>query len=344
MTSRTGIAARVAGLGALIVAAALLSAALAAPPRLAAHLTELRQLWFLSALAVALVVFGLCLWRGMGRFGLVAALVLTGGAAQLYLTDPLWFPLPPLRPSGLWELAMVALIAAEALAALAVLIAVGPLSTARDAVRSVGALPLVLLAVVTVFLSVSVMRHAHNSDWTGYALRLGTGGALTAVHLAAIWALSLLRAPVTTVPRLPGWIAPSLAFSATLITCWTGFERLPHVEDEYAYLFRAATYASGALHFPAPPDAAMPGLVYYLEPARLPGRCADLPDRRRRTRQAGRSGDPRGLSGAAGCALCVAVAAGSATSRRAVVRETCRADATLRRSSARCRAGSESRR
>ncbi len=264
MTSRMGIAARGAGLGALIMAAGLLAAAIAAPPRLAAHLTELRQFWFLSALAVAIAVLGLSLWRGIGRFGLVAAAVLTGGAAQLYLTDPLWFPLPTLRPSGPWELAMVALIAAEALAAFAVLFAVGVTRAARDALRSVGTLPLLLLAVATVFLSVSVMRHAHNSDWAGYALRLVTGGALTAVHLAALWALSLLRPPVTTVPRLPGWVAPLLAFAASLITCWAGFERLPHVEDEYAYLFQAATYVSGALHFPAPPDAAMPGLVYYL--------------------------------------------------------------------------------
>jgi hypothetical protein len=264
MSSRIRFAARSAGLGALILAAGLLAAALAAPPRLATYLPELRQLWFLSALAVALAVLGLCLWRGVGRFGLFAALILTGGAAQLFLTEPLWFPLPTLRPSGPWELAMVALIAVEALAALAVLIAVGPLKSCRNALASVGRLPLLLLASATVILSVSVMRHVHNSDWAGYALRLGTGGALTMVHLAALWALSLLRPPVAAIARLPGWVAPSLAFAASLIACWAGFERLPHVEDEYAYLFQAATYASGALHFPAPPEAALPGLVHYL--------------------------------------------------------------------------------
>lgn len=53
-------------------------------------------------------------------------------------------------------------------------------------------------------------------------------------------------------------VAASLALGAF------AFQHLPHVEDEVAYLFQARTFAAGALSVPAPPEAAQPGLDYYL--------------------------------------------------------------------------------
>jgi hypothetical protein len=264
MMRRAGTVARWAGLTAGLAAVLLLALSIAAPPLLAAHLHEPRQYWFLSAIAVAVALFGFSLWRGAGGFGLIAALTLTGGAAQLYLTEPLWFPLVTLKPSGIWDLSMVALIGAEALAVLTVLIRVGPVRAVRAVLTGTGAVPLILLAVISAFLGVSVMRYAGNANWSGYALRLVVGGALTLLHLAALWSLSRLRPPITALWPLPGWLAPVLALVASLAVGWAGFQHLPHVEDEYAYLFQAATYATGALHLPAPPDAAQPGLVHYL--------------------------------------------------------------------------------
>ena len=264
MMRRTGTVARWAGLTAGLAAAVLLVMSIAPPPLLETHLHEPRQYWFLSAIAVALAALGISLWRGAGWFGLLAALTLTGGAAQLYLTEPEWFPILTPKPSGIWDLSMVALIGGEALAVLTVLIRVGPARAARGALTGVGAVPLTLLALISVLFSVSVMRYAGGGNWSGYALRLAGGGALTLLHLAALWALTFLRPPVTGLWPLPGWLAPALALTASLAVGWAGFEHLPHVEDEYAYLFQAATFAAGALHLPAPPDAAQPGLVHYL--------------------------------------------------------------------------------
>jgi 4-amino-4-deoxy-L-arabinose transferase-like glycosyltransferase len=48
-----------------------------------------------------------------------------------------------------------------------------------------------------------------------------------------------------------------LAFLATAAVAWLAFERLPHLEDEVAYLFQAKTMALGRLTVPSPahPDA-----------------------------------------------------------------------------------------
>ncbi len=53
----------------------------------------------------------------------------------------------------------------------------------------------------------------------------------------------------------PGLLAAGLCLWATLAAAWIAtaiFERLPHVEDEVAFLFQARTYATGTLVVPAP--------------------------------------------------------------------------------------------
>lgn len=53
----------------------------------------------------------------------------------------------------------------------------------------------------------------------------------------------------------PGLLAAGLCLWATLAAAWVAtaiFERLPHVEDEVAFLFQARTYAAGTLVAPAP--------------------------------------------------------------------------------------------
>jgi len=62
------------------------------------------------------------------------------------------------------------------------------------------------------------------------------------------------RATVTVVQ--PSLLATMFCLWATLAAAWistTVFERLPHVEDEVAFLFQARTYAAGRLVAPAPP-------------------------------------------------------------------------------------------
>ena len=47
-------------------------------------------------------------------------------------------------------------------------------------------------------------------------------------------------------------IVCTLAFLATAAVAYFAFERLPHLEDEVAYLFQAKTMALGRLTVPSP--------------------------------------------------------------------------------------------
>ncbi len=57
--------------------------------------------------------------------------------------------------------------------------------------------------------------------------------------------------------RLPSRLALLLAILAVLITAWIAavvFEELPHLEDEYAYVWQAQAIAAGQLTVPSPPE------------------------------------------------------------------------------------------
>ena len=59
-------------------------------------------------------------------------------------------------------------------------------------------------------------------------------------------------------PRVPtGLLALGIALWALLMAAWVStavFDRLPHVEDEVAFLFQARTFAAGYVVAPAPPE------------------------------------------------------------------------------------------
>src|SRR5690606_10490635 len=59
-------------------------------------------------------------------------------------------------------------------------------------------------------------------------------------------------------PRVPtGLLALGIALWALLMAAWVStavFDRLPHVEDEVAFLFQARTFAAGHVVAPAPPE------------------------------------------------------------------------------------------
>ena len=82
--------------------------------------------WALAVLAVAFWAFGFSLKRGAAAFGLLAFVFVIGGAAQLYLTEALWFPTLHLRPKGPGEWLAAGLILAEALVVAGVALRLGP--------------------------------------------------------------------------------------------------------------------------------------------------------------------------------------------------------------------------
>ena len=227
--------------------------------------------WLLSALGVGAGYAGWCAWRGAPAFGLLGLAFLSGSAAQLYLTDPLWFPALRFALRGPADLLMVTLLALEAAAAGLVLATHRPGRLWSVAKGAFGSWRLLALLALGFALSVSVMGYAVQGAWGSWIKHLVAASALMAVHMAMILALAQ-----TPKPRpLTGWLETGrlstgplmLAFMATLASLllgWFAFQAMPHVEDELAYLFQARSFAQGSLSLPAPPAAAQPGLDYYL--------------------------------------------------------------------------------
>ncbi len=220
--------------------------------------------WLLSALGVGAGYAALCVWRGAAGFGLLGLMLLGGSAAQLYLTDPLWFPALRFALHGKADLAMLALLALEAAAAGLVLARRGPARLATAAARAFGSVRLLAVLAISFALSVSVMGYAVQGAWGSWIKHLVAASALIALHLAMLLAIAQTSRPRPLSRPVPPLLLAAVAAGASLLLAWFGFERMPHVEDELAYLFQARTFAQGSLGLPAPPAAALPGLDYYL--------------------------------------------------------------------------------
>lgn len=258
------MAAGLAMVGALALVGAAATLPIVAPGKLADAGLQALDLWGLSVLAVALYVFGYSVRRGAAVFGLLAAVFLIGGGAQLYLTEPLWFPGLSLKPSGRGEWLMAAALGLEALVAAGAVLKLGPgwlMRTARA--RLGGGAVLVFLALATAF-TVPILGYLDHGTLTSYLIHLIAGGLLVAVHLVLLVAMTEARLPMNGMTRITPIVPAVIAVLASLALSWFAFEHMPHVEDEFAYLFQARTFASGALTLPAPSAAALPGLDYYL--------------------------------------------------------------------------------
>lgn len=251
---------------AVLAAFAVFAAALFAPRVMTGTGAILEPLdrWALSVLALALLVLGLSLRRGAGWFGVLGFVFVTGGAAQIYMTEPLWFPALHLKPQSGREWLMVAVMAVEAAVALAALSRLGFGRLVAEAGARLGR------GRIAIFLGLSFAfcNPVLNYVWRGAAVawlaHVVVGAALIVLHLSVLVAMSQVRSPISGLHRLSPIVPATFTVLASLALGHFAFEHLPHVEDEVAYLFQARTFAGGALTVPAPPEAAMAGLDYYL--------------------------------------------------------------------------------
>lgn len=218
--------------------------------------------WALAVGALALFVAGLSVRRGAGRFGLLAALFLGGGAAQFYLTEPVWGPTLRLRPQDPRDWLAMAVIVAEGAAALAVIGRLGIGTLAGRAGRWFGWGRIAIFLALTTLFASPVLNYLDRDAGAAYAAHLVAGGLLATLHLAVLIAMALVPSPVSGSYRLSA-IAPAVfTLVASLALGALAFEHLPHTPDEVAWLFQAKGFATGALSLPAPPEAAQPGLTY----------------------------------------------------------------------------------
>ena len=250
------VAAVLAGLGAL----AAIAAAVRLPELFRKLMILQEERWFLAAFGMALAVAAFSLWRRAVLYAALVFWLFLGGAAQLYLTEPLWYPALRFRLTGPIDRLMVALIAVEVLVALAVLIVKRPHAILADAGARMGRGRIAVIVLLSTAFSVSVMGYIPRHALGAYAAHMVVGGILIVAHLTLVLALTQVKGPFRDTHRLSP-IAPAL-LTVVLASAlaWLAFDRLPHVEDEGAYLFQARTFAGGALTAPAPPEAAVPGL------------------------------------------------------------------------------------
>ncbi len=255
---------RTFGALAVFVGVAILLAAVLVTDQMFGRPTVLIDRWYFAIGGVAAVVAGICLRRGAPAFAALAFVLITGGAAQLYVTDPLWFSTLHLNPTNWKEWATVAVIGAEALVAWTVLLRAGFGTILRETEARLGLSRLALFVLITGILSVPVLGYLARGAEAAYGAHVLVGIVLTLVHLSVFAAMSQVKSPISGLYRLSPLVPAALTLAVSLILSFYSFERMPHVEDEVAYLFQAKIFAGGALSAPAPVPALLPGLDYYL--------------------------------------------------------------------------------
>ncbi|WP_420587379.1 hypothetical protein [Ruegeria sp.] len=217
--------------------------------------------WMGILTGVSLMVFVGFAMRGYGLFAALAALFLLGSAARLWMTQPLWFPKLDLSTDTA-TLMMLGILGAQTVLTGYVLVTRWP-AAAWQGLRDFGyGRILILLVLVTVF-TVSPTNYVAFGHYFPYLKQTLAGGLISTMQLATVMAMFLVAGP-SHVPRVPPLGLAIFAFVASALLAWFAFERVPHVEDEVAYLFQARTFAGGALTVPAPPVEAQPALEYYL--------------------------------------------------------------------------------
>ena len=220
--------------------------------------------WMLCVLALSLGVLAFSLQRGATKFGVLAFVFLLGGAAQLYMTEPLWFPSLKLRPTDWRGWLMVFIMAVEALTAFWALRQIDAPTLRAEAAKRLGARRIGVFLLLTFAFSVPILNYIARGAFAAYVAHLAAAAVLISVHLVLLVAMSQVKSPVSGVHRVAPIMPAMFAVGASLALAMFAFERIPHVEDEVAYMVQANTFAGGALTLPAPPEAAQPGLEYYL--------------------------------------------------------------------------------
>ena len=221
--------------------------------------------WAIAVSGFGIALGGLAAMRGAPVFGLLVAALFIGGAGQLYITRPLWFPELKLRPQGgIAGLLPFIVIALQALIALTIHVRTGALQGLQRLFAAIGPVRVLLFLLLMAAFNVSWLAYAGSGDYLDFAVHVVAAAIVVGINLLTILALGRVAAPFDDLPRVPLWAMVALTFGLSVLMSLFAFERIPHVEDEVVYLFQARTFAAGALSAPAPPDALLPGLEYYL--------------------------------------------------------------------------------
>ena len=222
-------------------------------------------LWFLAVVGAGLCIAGIGLRLSSLAFSVAVFWLFIGSAAQLYVTEPLWYNVlfSPLRSSV--SLAMYLAVGLQLLFAVAVLVANVTWPQVRHVLQGFGLTKLAIFLLLGTGFSVSILIFIRNGDMPGYYVQIAAYAVLLAVNLLSVLAVYASQ-PRRTV-ELGRLLSPpalvAFAFLASASVAWFAFERIGHVADEVSYIFQARTFAGGALWVPALPLGAQPAFDHF---------------------------------------------------------------------------------
>ena len=222
--------------------------------------------WWMLMIALSLAVFSLFVVRGLTLPGLMTLLLFVGGASQLYVTQPLWYPALRLPPRSAIEMAMYAMIAGQAVGSAFVLSKHLGDTKITQIISALGLKRTVLFLLVSGAFTIPILDHLRLNEIDVYFIQLAAGLILVLINLVTVAALAATLPNGLKMPTGWQWASCMAAvfLTATLALEWFAFERVPHVQDEVAYMFQARTYVGGALYVPALPEGPREAFELYL--------------------------------------------------------------------------------
>ncbi|WP_170376771.1 glycosyltransferase family 39 protein [Ruegeria atlantica] len=222
--------------------------------------------WWMLMVALALTLFSVFVLWDLTLSGLMLLLLFVGGASQLYVTQPLWYPALRLPPRTTIEMAMYAIIFGQGALSAFVLFRNSSDSKLSQVISDLGVKRTALFLLLSGAFTIPILDHLRQNEIDVYFIQLAAGLILVVINLVTVIALAATLPRGVTLPagwRWAGCMA-TVFLIATLVLEWLAFERVPHVQDELAYMFQAKTYASGALYVPALPEGPRAAFEFYL--------------------------------------------------------------------------------
>ena len=220
--------------------------------------------WFMFAAGCSVIGLG---WFGLSecwKFGLLVFALFIGGAAQLWLTEPLWFPALRLGPDSSGDIMMMGLIAFQGLVTAFFLLSRDFTRGLGNVISKMGLFRRVVFLALSALFVVSPLGYLSYGGYFDYVTHIIGGGAMIGLNLCTIAAMLGTDDPGLGKRTFHPLVPAGIAMLVSGLLAWFAFERLPHVEDEVAFLFQAKTFAGGALSVPALPEATRLGLEHYL--------------------------------------------------------------------------------
>ena len=237
------------------------------------HFSGLR-IWWLIMLSSSLILVAISYATSWQQSGVFIALLLLSISSQLAFTEPKWFQLIILNTSSKFDLLCLLILIIQSIACVIILTKDKVRLQLKSNLLTFGYGKLFLFLVLIFVISISAMPHIGNKDMLSFikqSLYSTVFFFLNFINLIVV-AITLPEKPLITLvnkissqlsidgllnqtrrlDKLLPYIVATWTFIASALMSFYAFERLPHVEDEVAYLFQAKHLLKGMLTVPAP--------------------------------------------------------------------------------------------